>query len=90
MFVGKNPGTFSEVLRPVCRLSPTLFVPTTAVAINLTRTFLVRVTNGTMEWVDVKTGVTTGNLIEVFGNLREGDGVAVRGTQVLAKPASPG
>ncbi|HMD98749.1 MAG TPA: efflux RND transporter periplasmic adaptor subunit [Terriglobia bacterium] len=92
-----DPGTFSEVLWPVRRLSPTLFVPTTAVATNLTRTFVVRIANGTTEWVDVKMGVTTGNLIEVFGNLREGDGVAVRGTdelrsgtQVLAKLVSPG
>ncbi|MGO9274685.1 MAG: efflux RND transporter periplasmic adaptor subunit [Terriglobia bacterium] len=78
-----DPGTFCEVRWPVRRLSPTLFVPATAIATNLTRTFVVRVSNARTEWVDVKTGATTGNLIEVFGSLREGDEVAVRGTDEL-------
>jgi membrane fusion protein, multidrug efflux system len=77
------PGTFCEVEWPVRRTYPTLFVPVSAVASNLERTFVVRVRNHRAEWVDVKTGVTAGNLIEVFGDLREGDEVATRGTDQL-------
>jgi hypothetical protein len=33
--------------------------------------------------VDVKTGASAGNLMEVFGDLREDDQVAVRGTNQL-------
>jgi len=35
------------------------------------------------ERVDVKTGVTTGNWIEEFGDLDEGDEVLTRGTEQL-------
>jgi RND family efflux transporter MFP subunit len=78
-----NPGTFCEVSWPVRRAYPTLFVPASALANDLERTFVIRVRNNRAEWVDVKTGATSGNLIEVFGDLREGDQVALRGTDEL-------
>jgi len=83
-----SPGTFSDVLWPVRRSYPTLFVPTTAVANTLERVFVVRIREGKTEWVDVKTGATSDKLIEVFGDLNEGDMVAVRGTDEL-RPDSP-
>ena len=78
-----DPGTFCEVAWPVRRAYPTLFVPATAVGNDLERTFVIRVRNNRAEWVDVKTGVTSGNLIEVFGDLAEGDEVAIRGTDQI-------
>ena len=51
-----SPGTFSDVLWPVRRSYPTLFVPTTSVANTLERVFVVRIRDGKSEWVDVKTG----------------------------------
>lgn len=78
-----TPGSFAEVRWPVERPEPTLFVPPSAVASTLERTFVVRIRDRKSEWVDVKTGVTTGKLVEVFGNLRAGDEVAVRGTDEL-------
>jgi len=83
-----SPGTFSDVLWPVRRSYPTLFVPTTAVANTLERVFVIRIREGKTEWVDVKTGTTSDKSIEVFGNLHEGDMVAVRGTDEL-RPDSP-
>jgi membrane fusion protein, multidrug efflux system len=78
-----DPGTFCEVLWPVRRAYATLFVPASAVANDLERTFVIRVRNDRTEWVDVKTGVASENLIEVFGNLAAGDQVVVRGTDQL-------
>jgi RND family efflux transporter MFP subunit len=78
-----DPGTFSEVLWPVERPNPTLFVPSTAVTTTLERVFVVRLRDGKAEWVDVKTGASSGGSIEVFGDLREGDLVALRGTDEL-------
>lgn len=78
-----DPGTFCEVAWPVRRAYPTLFVPASAVANDLERTFVIRVRNNKAEWVDVKTGAASGNLIEVFGDLKQGDDVAVRGTDQL-------
>ena len=36
------------------------------------RTFIIRIRNGTTEWIDVKTGLASGPLTEVFGDLRPG------------------
>ena len=81
------PGTFSDVLWPVRRSYPTLFVPSTSVANTLERVFVVRVNAGKAEWVDVKTGATVDKTTEVFGDLHEGEMVAVRGTDEL-RPGS--
>jgi RND family efflux transporter MFP subunit len=77
------PGAFCDVRWPLSRPAPTLFVPTTSVTSTLERTFVVRIRDGKAEWVDVRTGVTTGKLVEVFGDLHAGDQVAVRGTDEL-------
>jgi len=82
-----TPGSFATVQWPVQRSHPTLFVPSTALATDLQRTFVVRVSGGKTEWVDVTTGVSNGDLIEVFGDLHSGDQIASRGTDEL-KPGT--
>jgi RND family efflux transporter MFP subunit len=77
------PGTFCQVKWPVRRPGPSLFVPSGSVASTTDRTFVVRIRDGKTEWVDVKTGLASGPLMEVFGNLQPGDVVAVRGTDEL-------
>jgi hypothetical protein len=49
---------------------------------------VIRVENNRVDWVDVKTGAKSGNLIEVFGKLKEGDQVAVRGTDQIRPGAT--
>ena len=78
-----SSGMFPEVLWPVRRTEPTLFVPTSAVARTTEATFVVRIRNGNSEWVNVSTGEVDGKLTEVFGDVHEGDEVAVRGTDEL-------
>jgi len=78
-----TPGIFCEASWPVRRAYTTLFVPATSVGSDLERTFVIRVRDNRVEWLDVKTGASSGNLIEVFGDLREGDQVALRGTDEL-------
>jgi membrane fusion protein, multidrug efflux system len=92
------PGAFCQVRWAVRRSGPSLFVPSGSVASTTGRTFVVRVRDGKAEWIDVKTGLASGALIEVFGELRAGDEVATRGTDEIrpgaevhtraAKPAS--
>ena len=77
------PGAFCQVRWPVRRPAPSLLVPSGAVASTTDRIFVVRVRDGQAEWVDVKTGLTSGSLVEVFGDLRAGDEVAARGTDEL-------
>jgi RND family efflux transporter MFP subunit len=77
------PGTFCQVRWPVRRPGPSLFVPSTSVGATTDRSFVIRVRGGKTEWVDVRTGLTSGPLVEVFGELRGGDEIAVRGTDEL-------
>jgi len=89
-----SSGMFPEVLWPVRRSEATLFVPASAVVRTTEATFVIRIRDGNTEWVNVQTGELDGKSIEVFGALREGDAVALRGTdelragsQVVAKQA---
>lgn len=81
------PGMFAEVQWPVSRAQASLFVPTTAVVRTSERQFVVRIRNGIAEWVDVRRGEVTGRIIEVFGDLREGDVVVLRGNDEI-RPGS--
>ena len=82
------PGMFAQVRWPITRSDPSLFVPSGSVASTTGRTFVIRIRDGKTEWVDVKTGLSTGGLIEVFGPLTAGDTIAARGTDEL-RPGTP-
>lgn len=94
-----TPGTFCQVRWPVSRSGSSLLVPSGSVASTTGRRFVVRIRDGKTEWVDVKTGISSGPLVEVFGDLRAGDEIAARGTDELragtavqareTKPATP-
>jgi membrane fusion protein, multidrug efflux system len=93
------PGMVPEVIWPVSRPRPSMFVPPSAVATTTERAFVIRIRDGVTEWVDVKRGASMSengkDLVEVFGDLSPGDQIAVRGTdelrpgtKVTAKPAA--
>jgi len=82
------PGTFCQVTWPVRRTTLSLLVPDGSVATTTGRTFVIRVRDGRTEWVDVKTGLASGSLVEVFGDLKPGDEIAARGTDELKAGAS--
>jgi membrane fusion protein (multidrug efflux system) len=77
------PGTFCQVRWPIRRSTPSLFVPNASVAATTNRTFVIRIRDGKTEWVDVRTGLTSGSLIEVFGDLHAADQIAARGTDEM-------
>jgi RND family efflux transporter MFP subunit len=77
------PGTFCQVRWPVRRPRPSLLAPSGSVASTTDRTFVVRVRNGRTEWVDVKTGLAEGPLVEVYGDLHARDEIAARGTDEI-------
>ena len=77
------PGMFAEVRWPISRAEASLFVPTTAVVRMSERQFVIRVRNGVAEWVDVRRGEVSDGMIEVFGDLRDGDVVVRRGNDEI-------
>lgn len=90
------PAMFANVHWPISRGAPSLFVPTSAVVRTSERQFVIRVSGGVAEWVDVRRGEVEGDLIEVFGNLKEGDLVVRRGndeirpgSRIASRPSSP-
>ena len=77
------PGTFAQVAWPVRRSGPSLLVPSGSLGSTTGRTFVIRIEGGRAVWVDVKTGLASGPLVEVFGDLHPGDPIALRGTDEL-------
>ena len=51
--------------------------------------FVVRIQDGSAEWVNVQTGELDGKVLEVFGGLPEGDTVAMHGTRKFVGNPSP-
>lgn len=74
------PGMYADVDWSTRRAKPSLLVPPTAIATTTERSFVIRVTGGKAEWVNVSKGAPAADLVEVFGPLNEGD--------VLVKRAS--
>ncbi len=78
-----GPGMYPEVLWPVKKSHPSLLVPPTSIVTTTERTFVIRVRDGTVEWVTVTRGAPAGDLVEVFGLLKEGDVIVRRGSDEL-------
>jgi membrane fusion protein, multidrug efflux system len=81
------PGSFAYVKLNLQRAGNSFVVMPGAIATNQERKFVIRIKNGTAEWVDVRQGMSTEKGIEVFGNLNNGDTLAVRATDER-KPGS--
>jgi RND family efflux transporter MFP subunit len=82
------PGMYATVKWPVRRTALSLFVPKTSVVTTTERTFVIREKNGHAEWVDVRKGVSDGELVEVIGALQAGDKVVKRATDELRDGAA--
>jgi RND family efflux transporter MFP subunit len=82
------PGMYPEVEWPSRSGRAALLVPPTAIVTTTERTFVIRVSDGRAEWVDVRKGSAAGELVEVLGPLKEGDRVVRRGSDEL-RPGTP-
>jgi len=77
------PGMYPEVRWPVRNPRPSLLVPPTSIVTTTEQTFVIRVKDEVVQWVPVTRGPAVGNLVEVYGGLRQGDMIARRGTDEL-------
>jgi len=99
--VNLNQGSFVDVnFNPLQRFTldaeggrPDYVAPTSIVT-TTERTFVIRVNAGVAQWVNVSRGARVGDLIEVFGALKDGDTIVRRrtdeireGAKVNAQPA---
>jgi 6-phosphogluconate dehydrogenase (decarboxylating) len=63
-------------------------VPYKAVVTTQERKFVVRMSNGRAQWVDVKTGFATKDKVEIAGNLSAGDNIVKQANEEM-KDGSP-
>jgi hypothetical protein len=82
-----SAGMYPEVQWPVKRPEPSLLLPPTAIVTTTERMFVIRVSNNAAQWVNVSRGARVGDLIEVFGALKEGDVIVRRGTDEIREGA---
>jgi RND family efflux transporter MFP subunit len=78
-----TPGMYPEVSWPVRRGKASLLVPPTAIVTTTEKSFVIRVRNGRAEWVTVRRGQPAGELVEIFGPVREGDEIVRRATDEI-------
>lgn len=82
-----KPGMFANATIRLGREELSFLVPSSAVATNLEKKFVVRLRNGKAEWVDVKSGFNQNDKIEIFGEIREGDILLIGATDEI-KPGT--
>jgi len=82
------PGMFPEVTWPSRNQKASLLVPPSAVVTTTERVFVIRVTDGKAEWVDVRKGSPSGDLVEILGGLKEGDRVVRRASDEIRNGAA--
>ena len=78
-----EPGMYPEVIWELKRHYSTLFVPASAITSNADSTFVIRITNGLAQRVEITRGQTMGDLVEVVGELHAGDEVVLRANEEL-------
>jgi RND family efflux transporter MFP subunit len=74
-------GMYAQVRLNTERTSKTLFVPTTSVVSSSEQVFVIRRKDNKAEWVTVKRGIVVDSLVEVFGDLHEGDPIVKKASE---------
>jgi len=78
-----KPGMFAEVILDSEGTTGALAVPITSVVASTERQYVIRVIDGRAQYVDVRRGQQSGDLTEVFGNLRANDQIVINAREDL-------
>jgi len=76
------PHMYADVNVPLPSHDGTLFVPKTAVVTSTEKVF-VKVVNHHAQWVDVKKGIQSGDMMEIYGDLQKGDQVVKKASDEI-------
>ncbi len=80
-------GMFANATLRLGREELSFLVPASAIATNLEKRFVIRLTDGKAEWIDVRNGFSQDDKVEIFGSLHEGD-LLLSGATDEIKPGS--
>ena len=75
------PHMFAEVDVPLPSRDSTLILPKTAVVTSTEKVFIIRVVDNKAEWVNIKKGISSGDMIEIYGPVKVGDKIVKKGTE---------
>lgn len=78
-----KPGMYAMAHIVLMREGSSFGVPFSSVVTSLERQFIVRANLGTVEWVDVKEGISMRDSVEIFGDMQEGDTLLTRGSEEI-------
>lgn len=78
-----SPGMYAEATWPVRKPRLSILVPPTSVVTTTEKVFVIRVKDGKAEWVPVKKGAISGDLVEVFGDLTANDKILKRASDEI-------
>lgn len=84
------PGMFCKVFWPTRRHQSSLFVPISSVISTALNTFVCKIQmnndeTATVDWVSVRKGQIMGDMVEIFGNIKEGELVAKEASEEIEK-----
>lgn len=77
------PGMYADVQWPTIRSSAGFVVPSKTIATTTERIFVIRVKDGVTEWVDIQRSDSSGDMVEIVGDLQEGDTLVARANDEL-------
>jgi len=77
------PGMVAEVSLPAAAADSTFIVPKTAVVNAPEKIFVIKITGGKAEWVDVKRGRESEGKLEIYGKLSTGDSLLTTASEEI-------
>jgi membrane fusion protein (multidrug efflux system) len=80
-------GAFAYVKLQLTRSAPSFMVPFSSIATTQEKKFVIKVSEGQAEWIDIRQGITNDKGAEVFGALKSGDTLLIKATDER-KPGS--
>ena len=81
-------GSYADVKLSFYRNKLSFITPASAIVTSLEKRFVTRVSNGTIQWIDVRPGFNLGDRSEFFGDVKAGDTLILKGNEEL-KPETP-
>jgi len=77
------PHMFAEVDVPLPSRDNTIILPKSAVVTSTEKVFVIKVVDHKAQWVDVKKGLTSGDMIEIYGGVQPGDMIVKQATEEI-------
>jgi RND family efflux transporter MFP subunit len=76
-------GSYADVKLHFLRTQSSFVLPTSAVVTTLEKKFVIKLSNNTTQWVDVRSGFNMGDKQEIFGDVKTGDTLVLKGNEEL-------